>query len=262
MTMISSLWKWVPFVIGIIAISSCATPPPRTSGPIPGSPEEFVEVYIDSIPSGADVYEMNPKDGTLGGKLGVTPYLLRVGFATAKWHDTGECRLSRVTLWGSGCSWAERRYYYDDLEVLLNLALLKDGYYPSRIKNKSLFTLTYRNYPPKDTRITIPLRPSQARQNDVSHPAKQQQQQQQQTVVVPGGSRDSVAAKGTVIVTCEVQDAEVAVDGAFVGNAPANLKLTEGIHIIEVNKTGFKTYRKELRVLGGSELTLRVKLNH
>ena len=62
------------------------------------------------------------------------------------------------------------------------------------------------------------------------------------------------------MVTSTPENAEIYADGAFVGNAPANLKLSEGIHIIEVKKSGFRSYRKELRVLGQSELNLRVTL--
>ena len=67
-------------------------------------------------------------------------------------------------------------------------------------------------------------------------------------------------ARGMVMVSSTQENAEVYVDGAFVGNSPANLKLSEGIHIVEVKKNGFKSYKKELRVIGSSELNLRVTL--
>jgi hypothetical protein len=52
----------------------------------------------------------------------------------------------------------------------------------------------------------------------------------------------------------------VFVDGAFVGNSPAKLKLPEGSHVIEVKKTGYKGYRRELKVTAGSELILSAGL--
>ena len=64
-----------------------------------------------------------------------------------------------------------------------------------------------------------------------------------------------------VMITSTPENAEIYADGAFVGNAPANLKLSEGIHIVEVKKAGFKSYRRELRVIGSSELSLRVTLD-
>lgn len=89
---------------------------------------------------------------------------------------------------------------------------------------------------------------------------QQQQQQQQQTVVIPGAGSSATSARGMVMVSSTPENAEIYADGAFVGNGPANLKLSEGIHIIEVKKAGFTTYRKELRVIGSSQLNLRVTL--
>lgn len=89
---------------------------------------------------------------------------------------------------------------------------------------------------------------------------QQQQQQQQSTVVVPGQQQPEKESTGTVIVSANVDGAEVNVDGVFVGNAPANLKLKEGIHIIEVKKDGYQTFKRELRVLANSEVALRATL--
>ncbi|MFZ4655294.1 MAG: PEGA domain-containing protein [Methylococcaceae bacterium] len=90
-----------------------------------------------------------------------------------------------------------------------------------------------------------------------AQPVQQPQlQQQQQTVVIGGGSRNTAKQIGTVNVTASVDGADVTVDGLFVGNAPATLKLTEGVHVIEVTKEGGGTYKSEIRVLGDAETTL------
>ena len=44
------------------------------------------------------------------------------------------------------------------------------------------------------------------------------------------------------------------------GNSPAKLKLSEGSHLIEVKKAGFKDYRNEIKVMDGSELNLNAVL--
>jgi len=108
------------------------------------------------------------------------------------------------------------------------------------------------------TAVLDPLQPQQPASiaSPVPQPQQQQQQQQQQNIIIP----DSKESFGKIILSCDVQDAEVYVDGVFVGNAPATLKLKDGIHIVEVKSDGYKDYRKELRVLGGSELSLRAKL--
>lgn len=66
--------------------------------------------------------------------------------------------------------------------------------------------------------------------------------------------------QGSLTVGTDANDCEVFVDGKFMGNTPAKLKLAEGEHTIEVKKTGFKPYKKEITVSEGSELTLRPTL--
>jgi len=70
----------------------------------------------------------------------------------------------------------------------------------------------------------------------------------------------SAAKQGIVSVNSNEEDAEVLVDGSLVGNAPAKLKLSEGTHVIEVKKDGFKPFKKEIKVTDGSELNLRAVL--
>lgn len=65
---------------------------------------------------------------------------------------------------------------------------------------------------------------------------------------------------GSVSVKSDQEASEIFVDGAFVGNPPARLQLPEGAHVIEVKKSGFKSYRREVAVSGGAELNLRVAL--
>jgi TPR repeat protein len=70
----------------------------------------------------------------------------------------------------------------------------------------------------------------------------------------------AAAKTGLVNVMAEDDSYEIYVDGGFVGNAPAKVKLLEGAHVVEVKKPGFKDYRKQIQITAGSELTLRVVL--
>ena len=65
---------------------------------------------------------------------------------------------------------------------------------------------------------------------------------------------------GLVNVMAADESYEIFVDGAFVGNTPAKVKLTEGAHVVEVKKSGFKDYRRQIKITEGSELTLRAVL--
>ena len=66
---------------------------------------------------------------------------------------------------------------------------------------------------------------------------------------------------GVVNVSAADDSYEIFVDGGFVGNTPAKVKLTEGPHVVEVKKAGFKDYRRQIKITEGSELTLRAVLN-
>lgn len=77
----------------------------------------------------------------------------------------------------------------------------------------------------------------------------------------PPASPTAISGKqGSVSVNSNEEEAEVLVDGSFVGNAPAKLKLAEGTHVIEVKKDGYKPFKKEIKVTEGSELNLRAVL--
>jgi hypothetical protein len=67
---------------------------------------------------------------------------------------------------------------------------------------------------------------------------------------------------GTVVLTASPENAEVSVDGNFVGNAPVNLKLASGKHTIAVSAKGYQGYTREITVMADSEVHLTASLEH
>src|SRR5579862_2902802 len=65
---------------------------------------------------------------------------------------------------------------------------------------------------------------------------------------------------GVVAVQTTPQAADIMVDGKFVGNAPATLRLTPGKHSVKVTAPDYGEWQRELAVLGGSESHLVVTL--
>jgi hypothetical protein len=65
---------------------------------------------------------------------------------------------------------------------------------------------------------------------------------------------------GTLAVTCSIESADLTVDGSFVGNLPASLRLSSGRHTVQVNLTGYKPWSREITVMAGAELRLIVTL--
>jgi hypothetical protein len=73
-------------------------------------------------------------------------------------------------------------------------------------------------------------------------------------------TKDSEAAKGAVNVSSNPAGADVVLDGAFVGNCPASLKLAAGKHSITVKAAGYKDWSREINVQAGSEVQLTANL--
>ncbi len=67
-------------------------------------------------------------------------------------------------------------------------------------------------------------------------------------------------AKGAVNVSSIPAGADVLVDGEFVGNCPAALKLAPGKHTVTVRMSGHKDWSREITVQSGSEVQLTATL--
>ena len=79
----------------------------------------------------------------------------------------------------------------------------------------------------------------------------------------PAASPSAVSADEALAMVALVSTpagADVTVDDAFVGNAPANLKLKPGKHTIKVSMAGYKDWSREMTVLAGSEVNLTATL--
>jgi S1-C subfamily serine protease len=66
--------------------------------------------------------------------------------------------------------------------------------------------------------------------------------------------------KGRVQVVSSVPDAEVYIDGKFVGNAPSTVPLAAGEHTVEVKASKFADWKRTVSVSDGSDLNLNAAL--
>jgi len=82
-------------------------------------------------------------------------------------------------------------------------------------------------------------------------------------VEAPPGAQPTTptnSGTGEVDVSAIPEGADISVDGSFVGNAPASLKLSGGKHVISVSHQGFKVWTREVSVLSGSQVSLKAEL--
>ncbi len=82
--------------------------------------------------------------------------------------------------------------------------------------------------------------------------------------VLENGKLSSVDSSGQppakVMVRSEPDGADVYLGNNFVGSTPATLELPAGTYKVSVRLEGYKDWQREVQVLGGSELTLRARL--
>lgn len=109
--------------------------------------------------------------------------------------------------------------------------------------------------------------PKQAQPPLNSNPKKEPGKQTQSIWVGNVATRSSTVVPVAGSVPCGVLNIrahdefqEVYVDGAFVGMAPARLSLAEGVHVLEFKRAGFKTFRRDIRVIAGAEASFRAVL--
>lgn len=86
----------------------------------------------------------------------------------------------------------------------------------------------------------------------------QEPQSTQQATLPPAPSAAGVP--GTIAVTSLPDGADLYVDGSFVGNCPATLKLPAGKHSIRVSTSGRKDWSRDITVQEGSEVKLSANL--
>jgi hypothetical protein len=66
--------------------------------------------------------------------------------------------------------------------------------------------------------------------------------------------------KGKVTVLSDDASAEIYLDGKFVGDAPATFSLLAGTHTVEVKGAGGTFWKREVEILGDSEIKLNALL--
>ena len=73
-------------------------------------------------------------------------------------------------------------------------------------------------------------------------------------------SQPSEAQYGSLVITSDPQDADVFVDGAYVGITPATMDLIVGKHTVRVSYRGYADWSREITVPLRSKLTLAATL--
>jgi len=72
--------------------------------------------------------------------------------------------------------------------------------------------------------------------------------------------KDSSPADGKLAITSTPSGADIEIDGAFLGNTPAQVNAAEGARLVRVFKKGFSPYERTIQVQRGAEQRITVEL--
>lgn len=78
------------------------------------------------------------------------------------------------------------------------------------------------------------------------------QKQSPQLVAVSENSGQASAAASQISVSSTPGNADIEVDGSYVGSTPSVIDVIPGEHSVVVKKTGYKNWERNLKVTGGS----------
>jgi hypothetical protein len=77
------------------------------------------------------------------------------------------------------------------------------------------------------------------------------QKQAAQLVTISDKSA-TLSAVSKIAVSSTPANADIALDGSFVGNTPSQIDVTPGDHMLTVSKSGFKPWERKFKATGGS----------
>ena len=70
----------------------------------------------------------------------------------------------------------------------------------------------------------------------------------------------SAASAAKLSITSTPDSADIEIDGNFAGNTPSDLAVAQGEHTITVKKTGYKDWKRTLKVAAGSNIRLNAEM--
>jgi hypothetical protein len=73
-----------------------------------------------------------------------------------------------------------------------------------------------------------------------------------QPVSAAGDMKSVTFTAGKVVVSSTPANADIEIDGSYVGNTPSTIELAPGEHVITVTKSGYNTWQRKMKVTGGS----------
>lgn len=251
---------WSALAAFCVSSASPARAQPPKDAP---EPEHTVWVKIISNPPGADLYAAPPGDQAPSARIGSTPCTVAVDFTWGRsWFKR---RWDRIAVWSPGNVCRAVLQKDASYDLYLSVAAEKKGCETKKAEAK-VGTLQYPGNDwsrtaqwPAEGRLTLDLEPVKGQAAaEVAEPARPAQARK---VVVAGGLvANAPVNTGTLMVSANVDGADVFVDQQYLGAAPIQVVIREGPHVVQLQKVGLKSVRKQIHVDSDTEVSYRAVL--
>lgn len=229
----------------------------------PEQPDHTIYVYVDSTPQGAKL--LGPLTGTdtnaVETDIGITPQAVVVALTWER-NGWGKRKWESLSVWSPGnvCTavYSKASSSYD---LFLTLKAEKDGFETADVHSK-ITTLAkpgagwggMDDWTIKEL-LTIPLTPLPAA------PKAEKAAPTPSTTVFAKNPDNGKLELGTLILTSNIEGADVLVDGEQAARTPTKLMLQAGTHLIEVQKANYQPFKTEMDIKANSETTFKALLS-
>ncbi len=231
----------------------------------PEQPDHTIFVNVDSTPQGAKL--LGPVTGTgtnaVEPDIGLTPQTVVVALKWAR-NRWGKRNWESLSVWtpGNVCTavYSKASGSYD---LFLTLRAEREGFEPAEIHSK-ITTLPkpgagwggMDDWSIKEL-LTIPLTPLQK----PASVKKEKPASAPSTTVFVKSTDNGKLELGTLIITCNIEGADVLVDGEQAARTPTKLMLQPGPHVIDVRKSEYQPFKTEVDIKADSETTFKAILS-
>ncbi|MBN1269301.1 MAG: PEGA domain-containing protein [Kiritimatiellae bacterium] len=215
--------------------------------PPPTRFDHALYLRVDSTPPHVDIYAPAVSNEPPL-RVGRTPCTIAIGFTWAERFGRKQWKSMRVWTMGDVCRLVPAEGGAFDL--LLACTARKPGYRDAEIDTK-IETLKYPGFQfdltrawPTELQMKVDLK--LAPKFPEAEAEEKPPEPRVPTMIVATAAEESAAELGTIEIRCNVANALVLVNGRIVGQAPVNLVLPEGTHLIAVQRNGYVPARKNV----------------
>jgi hypothetical protein len=232
---------------------------PGLSSPLRPDSEHTLWITIDSTPPGADLFSASAEDGHQRMRIGTTPCIIAADFNwNSQWFKK---RWELISVWSPGDICRAELRPDNNYDVSLVLIAVKPGFRKEAV-NMKLATLdnpgpdwSHKENWPTERAVMLNLAPTETK-NRIE--AGQIIRPTTTTLMVSGKeAKEGQLKTGILNIAANVPSAQVYVDDQPAGLTPLQVVLSDGPHVLQLQKQGYQAVRKEINITADTTVSFQ-----